>query len=395
MLTNRRHFLAGTAATAALAASPLRAVETTPLSRLFDDLVQAQLRRNPEGATQLGLDTGANADLRAKLNDQSTAAIAASKAEAKAELAALEAVDRRTLSAAQAIDLDCVLYTRRSTVAVQAFDFGGASYGPSPYVVSQLSGAYQSVPDFLDTKHKIESKGDADAYLQRIQAFGRQVDDQTERMRHDAAAGIVPPDFILDLTIEQMGKTAVPAADALVVQSITRRAAAKGLGDDYGRQAAALYTAGVLPALERQLAYARTLRSKATHDAGVWKLPQGASFYPVALKATTTASMSPEEVHRFGLDQAAMLSARLDQELRRQGFASGTVGERMAALYKNPAQLYPNSDAGKIQAIAYCNARLDAYGLASVAMDCRIGALSDAEKNVHCVLPKSLWDAPK
>src|SRR3954471_2013870 len=36
-------------------------------------------------------------------------------------------------------------------------------------------------------------------------------------------------------------------------------------------------------------------------------------------------------------------------------------------------------------------ARLDAYGLASVAMDCRIGAISDAEKNVHCVMPKSIW----
>jgi acetamidase/formamidase len=36
-------------------------------------------------------------------------------------------------------------------------------------------------------------------------------------------------------------------------------------------------------------------------------------------------------------------------------------------------------------------ARLDAYGLASVAMDCRIGAISDAEKNVHCLIPKSIW----
>ena len=36
-------------------------------------------------------------------------------------------------------------------------------------------------------------------------------------------------------------------------------------------------------------------------------------------------------------------------------------------------------------------ARLDAYGLASAAMDCRIGAISDAEKNVHCLMPKSLW----
>jgi len=35
--------------------------------------------------------------------------------------------------------------------------------------------------------------------------------------------------------------------------------------------------------------------------------------------------------------------------------------------------------------------RLDAYGLASVAMDCRIAPPADAEKTVHCLLPKSLW----
>ena len=40
-------------------------------------------------------------------------------------------------------------------------------------------------------------------------------------------------------------------------------------------------------------------------------------------------------------------------------------------------------------------ARLDAYGLASVAMDCRVGAISDTEKNVHCVLPKSIFVAKR
>jgi acetamidase/formamidase len=38
-------------------------------------------------------------------------------------------------------------------------------------------------------------------------------------------------------------------------------------------------------------------------------------------------------------------------------------------------------------------ARLDAYGLASVAMDCRVGTISDTEKNVHCLMPKSIWVA--
>jgi acetamidase/formamidase len=35
--------------------------------------------------------------------------------------------------------------------------------------------------------------------------------------------------------------------------------------------------------------------------------------------------------------------------------------------------------------------RLDAYGLASVAMDCRVGEMMAAEKAVHCLVPKSLW----
>jgi acetamidase/formamidase len=39
--------------------------------------------------------------------------------------------------------------------------------------------------------------------------------------------------------------------------------------------------------------------------------------------------------------------------------------------------------------------RLDAYGLASVAMDCRVGAISDTEKNVHCLLPKSIFVAQR
>jgi acetamidase/formamidase len=40
-------------------------------------------------------------------------------------------------------------------------------------------------------------------------------------------------------------------------------------------------------------------------------------------------------------------------------------------------------------------ARLDAYGLASAAMDCRVGEVSDTAKNIHCLMPKSLWATAK
>lgn len=39
--------------------------------------------------------------------------------------------------------------------------------------------------------------------------------------------------------------------------------------------------------------------------------------------------------------------------------------------------------------------RLDAYSLASITMDCRIGPHKSGDKEVHCMLPKSLWVAPK
>jgi acetamidase/formamidase len=35
--------------------------------------------------------------------------------------------------------------------------------------------------------------------------------------------------------------------------------------------------------------------------------------------------------------------------------------------------------------------RLDAYALASMVMDCRLAAPADAQKSVHCLVPKSTW----
>jgi uncharacterized protein (DUF885 family) len=365
-MLDRRTLLVSSAAAGALSFLPAElfgagAPSPSPALRaLFDRMFDESLRLRPEAATQLGLDKGANADLRSRLGDDGDAGRAAARALTQNNLTALAAIDRASLSDGDRIDYDTVLYTQKSAAAVQAFDFGGSSFGPSPYAVSQLTGAYQSVPDFLDTKHRIETSADADAYLSRLDAFAAQLDANTERMRHDARLGVIPPDFLLDTTLTQLGETRTPTADALVVTSLAKRAAAKGLGDSYAADASKIYEQKIGPALDRQIAQAQALRGRATHDAGVWKFRQGADYYDVALRTTTTAAKTPEEVHQFGLDQAREISARLDVLLKKQGFTKGTIGERMAALYKDPSQLYPDTDAGKAQAIAYCNGRLDA-----------------------------------
>ena len=363
-MLNRRELLQSAAAVA-LAGYTVRsfAADTPPdpaLSALFDTLFQEGLRNGPERATLLGLDKGANADLKSKLSDRGVAGRAESKALNARQLAALKAFDTSKLSPTDKINYDTVLYLRESAASIAEFDFGGASFGPSPYCVSQLTGSYQSVPEFLDTKHSIANAEDADAYLSRLDAFATQLDDETEQMKHDAGLGVSPPDYILDLTLAQLTALQTPADQSLLVKSITRRAAEKGLDAGYGTKASAIYTDKVAPAIARQIEEARRQRAVAGHEAGVRRFKSGEAFYAVALRATTTLTKSPDEIHRFGLEQVKELSARLDPLLKAQGLTKGTVGERLAALSRDPRYLFPDSDEGKAQIIAFCNERLDA-----------------------------------
>ena len=362
-MLNRRDLILTGAAAAALAPLADAAAETPEdgrLAALFDAFVQEDLRRRPEAATLLALDTGVNADLRGKLTDGSAAGLAQAKALNTDQLRRLATIDRGALSPAGKVNHDTVLYTRRSAASVQAFDFGGTGFGPSPYVVSQLTGAYQATPQFLITKHPIETDADAEAFVGRLSAYARQLDQDTDRMAHDAALGIVPPDFLLDTALVQMTASRTPAGDNPMVTSLARRAAHKTLSARYAERSAKIYEDEVGPALDRQIAQARRMREHARHDAGLAQFKDGPGFYAAALKATTTTSLSPDEVHRIGLDQAAEIAAHVDGLLKSRGLTQGTVGQRIAVLYQDQALLFPNTDAGKVAAIAYCNDRLAA-----------------------------------
>ncbi len=164
-------------------------------------------------------------------------------------------------------------------------------------------------------------------------------------MKHDDAMGIVPPDFILDRTLEQLTATRTTSDKSQLVTSLARRAKDKGLSDDYATKAAALYDAKIGPALDRQIDEAKALRAKSKHDAGVGRLPQGEGFYAAALRFNTTTSLTPDQIHKLGLDQGKEIAARIDGLLKKQGMTKGTVGERILALYAQ--EVYPNTDAAR------------------------------------------------
>jgi uncharacterized protein (DUF885 family) len=368
---DRREFLAaatGTLVAACVAASLRQAVlaaaaapndaPTARLNALFDAFMDERFTENPELVTVLGLDKDKYTWAKSRLTEASLAHARQVKQDNGARLRRLRAFGRSSLSGADLANYDTVEFQMETIARSEPFDYGDVG---RPYVVSQLTGAYQSVPTFLDRQHQIANKDDAEAYLARLRAFAAVLDQETERLRHDAGLKVVPPDFLIDRTLEQMRTLrSAPPADSILSTSLARRTQQLGIAGNYAEEAARLVSTEVYPALDRQAKALGELRPSAVHEAGVSRLPEGAALYQLALRQSTTTDMTPDEVHQLGLDQARALSAAMDTLLRSQGKSSGTVAERAQALAKDPQYLYPNTEPGRQQILDYCNGLIKA-----------------------------------
>ncbi len=388
-MIDRRRLVASTAALAALPARALSAGAPSPdaakLNALMDDFVQRNLRRSPETATSLGLDTGALAGGKSLLDDRSLAASARDKTENFKRQKELATIDRRKLGGLDAVNYDTVAYVQDiEAEADRQFNYGGSGSG-APYILTQLTGAYSSVPDFLDTQHSIAGKDDAEAYLARLSAFAKAMDQESEQVDHDAGLGVIPPDFVIDTTLKQMKSFAdTPADQATLVTSVARRAREKGIDGDWAGRASKIYQGEVLPALQGQMALLRGLRTRATHEAGVRRLPKGEAYYRASLKNWTTTDASPEETHRVGLEQVTLLNARLDEAFKAQGMSKGAPWERLRALFADPRFLYPNTDDGKAKLIADLNFKVEAV---QARLPAWFGTLPKARVEIRRVPP--------
>lgn len=317
------------------------------LHTLFDQMAEEFLQRSPEHATALGVDTDRHAVARSKLDDRSEQGIRQDRAVNRIWERRLKAFDRDALAPEDQFDYDVIRYLRERRDSLDRFPMDV----PAPYVVTQQSGAYASVPDLLVSQHTIRTSDDVSSYLARLRAFAAVLDQETARIHHQARSGILPPDFILDRTIPALDKLAKRSpGEAEVVRAVAAKASAAGLPDP-GPSAQQIYTREIGPALSRQLMMLRNLRAKATDSAGVWKLPEGNSYYAACLAWQTTTGRSAADLAELGRDLVGQLTSGLNDALVALGRKTGTIADRLREMRTDPALAYPSSPQGRQEAL--------------------------------------------
>jgi uncharacterized protein (DUF885 family) len=368
---DRRQFLATAAAAGLLVGCKVRTGTSAgegDLARQLQRIADQLLAEYPQNATILGIAKNKLAPLAHEWQDQTPAGFAKRKENISSRLGALRKMDLRDLSNPDKLNGSVALQAHELAEAGYAFEYGDPlvldpnnGFRNTPYVVNQLGSSYSDLPDFLESRHTIASAEDALAFADRVDAYARNIDGETERLKHDRRIGVIAPDFNLDKTIAIIGGGASEKPDqSAVLATFKEKMGEAKLSDDTlterVRQAMATK---VIPALQRQVEELKAHRAAATSDAGVWHIKDGEAYYRWALKAGTTTNRTPDDIHKLGLDQVKEIQSRMDAIMRKQGLTGGTVGQRMAALGKDPKQLYPNTVAGREQLLAYLNGRIE------------------------------------
>ena len=328
---------------------------------LLDTLTANLLRLFPERATSLGIDTGERAELRSMLRDRSASGQQRLAAVLRADLARVHALETADLPHATRTSVEVVKTAYKIALDGFALPYGDVAVGGwrnTPYVVIQNVGAYLDIPRFLDSQHPVRDAADAEAYLARLQSYPRQLDGELERIRAARAMGLVPPAFLIDTALRQLEASARSARDGgMLVESLERRT--NDIPGNWTARARSIAVQEVAPAIERQIAELKAQRAVATGDPGMWARPRGDEFYRWALRAATTTTLSPDDVHEIGFQELKTLHAEMDTLLRGLGYTKGTVGERMIALGSDTRFLYPDNDAGRAEIMADIQKRLD------------------------------------
>ncbi len=232
------------------------------------------------------------------------------------------------------------------------FEHGG-------YRVNQISGVTVNMPQFLTDTHVIKNRKSVERYLSRVAEFGRVLRETRERVIDDRDFGVVPPDFVIEKALVGMQSfiEGGAAANPLVTTLGPKLEQLEDVGaDDRARflaEAERLVDTEVIPGYQAMIALFEEMLPGASHEAGIWRIPEGEAIYEAALRSNTTTDYTAEQIHEIGLAEVARIETEMLAILDSQGITEGDFAARVRTVMEDPAQQFPNTDEGRREMIDY------------------------------------------
>lgn len=325
--------LAGVAAPA-LAAPPQSAAAPAPAAQgaedrkllaLFAASDEASLKRNPLMALFRGDQRYAD-----RLGDYYTDAyLAAEKAAATADLAALHRIDRTRLNPVNKIAYDVFEADQRRALK----GFAPSVVAVSKYLpIDHFTGFQTFYPDFASGQGAAPFKtvADYENNLKRNAQYAAMYDRVIPLLREGMKRRIVQPRLVVENMIGQFDNLIAQGVENSVFMGPVREFPASVPAADQARLKAA-YAAQVrdviLPAHKKIRDFlARTYLPAARTTVGLSALPGGAALYALAIESNTTLPMTADAVHALGLSEVKRILAEMEAQKAKVGF-TGSLQE--------------------------------------------------------------------
>jgi uncharacterized protein (DUF885 family) len=222
------------------------------------------------------------------------------------------------------------LFEKRAARSEAAFKYN--EYG---YVFDQMNGAQSQIPAFLINIHRIDTKTDARAYINRLYGIGPGMIEAVGQAKSRAAKGIMPPKWVYPYVISDARNVITGApfgegTDAPLFADFKTKVAKLAISQTEKylliADAAQALNASVKPAYEALIAEMTLQEKVASTDDGIWRFPDGAGYYAERLANYTTTNMTPDQIHELGLSQVA----RIHKEMRAVAKTMGFKGDLQA-----------------------------------------------------------------
>ncbi|MEK6637071.1 MAG: DUF885 domain-containing protein [Pseudomonadota bacterium] len=305
----------------AIAAFALLLMSTTSHASPADDLKTViadhwkwWLSVNPVWATSLGV-----RDHDDRIGDISLAARDRDAATSKGFLDRLTAIPDDGLAPPER--------TNKGVLArMLAEDVEANRYGQRMMLFSTYDGWHQSFAGMANNL-PFRTRADYESYLKRLALYPKLNGDGIVISREAVAKGFVQPCAALGGFEKTILGAVAGAPEATRFYAPFKNARPTDLSEADWKamqaRAAGLIRTVLTPEYQKFYDfYTKEYQPKCAKTIGVLALPEGSAYYAFRARSHTTTDLSPDQIHKIGLDEVARIRARMDKVAQEAGYTS-------------------------------------------------------------------------